>query len=610
VRKYLLIAALSAFASLASGQNDLLPNDPAIFADSVNTILTNTRNNTAMEVADNFSLAWSALGLDQQQKVIEQSITMVENGHRIRPLVMYYLETIANAVNIEGADAQKITEYQNMTSEVIAVDDAKAMLSYFKTMSDFFAYRSLYYARSNKLVISEDEYSFEFVGPPPIEKTLPAQEPVEEDNWEEDNWEEDNWEEDDWEDDEWEDDENWADEEWEEEEEWSDESRDDAMIAAVTGGNTLPIVEGPVIHFEKADLNFVTPYDSVFLKKTSGDFLINSRQFVGKGGTFDWSMAGLSKDSVFVKFTDYSFKTNLPYLKAESASLTYKGKVADPVEGVFKYRSVRHDTTITSQYPQFESYYANIRIKDLGENLIYKGGFSLKGQKIYSSSILGGLSTIEVHDSATKRFKSQSRIFEFQDSSIVAERASAVIFQGNDSIYHPVVRLDYDYNNEYLILQKDKGGYKNTPFTSTFFNIDFTADLIRWDLNADSLDASIIGARRIVPAIIESSEHYSFEDYKSLGDKIYDFNPLSMAVYYANGQGSDQFYVVDLAKYYNKKQKIMDGAMVFLDQKGLIDYDRKNGLVTIKPKAQHLYDSKVGLTDYDEIGRASCRERV
>jgi len=601
VKKYLFII-LTTISSLSWAQNDLLPNDPAIFADSVNTILTNTRSNKAMEVADNFSLAWSALGVDNQQKIIDQSIKLLENGHKVRPYLISYLEVIANAVNIEGADSQKITEYLNMTKEVIALDKGRDMLMYFKTMSNFFAYRALYYARSNQLLISEDEYSFEFIGPPAVEETLPVDEPVEEDTYEEDTWEDEEWEDEEWEDDEsWEED-DWSDDDWEEEDEWTDDSStDDEMIAAVTGGNTLPVVEGPVIHFEKADLNFVTPYDSVFIMKTAGDFLISSRQFVGKGGVFDWSMAGLSKDSVYANFTDYSFRTNMPYLKAESAELTYKGKVDDKVEGVFTYRSVRHDTTTNPVFPQFESYYSNIRINDLGENLIYIGGFSLKGRKIYSSSILGGLSKIEVHDNSSKKFRSQSKIFEFQDSSIVANKASAVIYQGNDSIYHPVVRLNYDYNKEYFVLQKDKGGYKNTPFTSTFFNIDFTADIVRWDLNSDSLDASIIGARRIVPSIIESSEHYSFEDYRSLGDKVYDFNPLSMVVYYANGMGVEQFYVADLAKHYGRKQQIMDGAMVFLDQKGLIDYDRKNGLVTIKPKAQHLYDSKVGRTDYDDI---------
>lgn len=606
-RKYLYILAIMAFSSCAYAQQSLLPDDPAIFGDSVNTILTATRNPTAMEVGDNFALAWSGLALDQQKKIIAQTQELLNKGYKVRPHLLGYCRVVANAINIEGVDAQKLTDYLNMTGEAIATLNSTRLLRYFKTMSDFFEYRALYRARSNSIYVLNDNYSFEFVGGATQEvvneEPVTVDESLADDEWaeEEDNWEDDNWEEDT--NDDWADDDSW-DTEWSDDD-WSEEGGTDEMVAAVTGGNTLPIVEGPVIHFDELSLNFVTSYDSVFLSETSGDFLIDKRQFVGKKGKFDWSLAGLSPDSVFVKFTDYSFPVNKPYVKAESAKLTYKGKVDEPVDGVFEYRSVRHDSTTDSTYPRFESYYANIRIKDLGKDLIYKGGFSLKGKKIYSSSVMGGLSQIEVHDKPSKLFKARAKVFEFQDSTILSDRASIVIYQGNDSIYHPAVRVKYDYNKKYLVLQKDKGGFKDTPYTSTFFNIDFTSDIIRWDMKSDSLDASIMGARRIVPAVIESAEHYSYEDYRSLGDQLYTFNPLSLVVYYANKERTDQFYVSDLAKAFKKDEKILRGSMVFLSQKGLIGFNSKNDLITVKEKAHHLYNSKAGRKDYDDIILAS-----
>ena len=595
IRKGLCGLLILTLAWSAKGQN-ILPDDPVIFADSLNTLLTNTRNTRAMEVADEISLAWGALGLDQQKKIITQTQKLMEDGHKLRPFILAYADVLSHAVNTENASSQKITEYLNMTDQAIETYDGTQLLKYFKTLRDFFQYRALYFARSNQLLITDDSYSFEFVAPAAAVDEIyeePVAEP--EDDWEEDSWEEDDWE-DDWEDEEdtWEEEETWEDEAWEEE-------QAQAEIKAVTGGNVLPPVEGPVIRFDKATLNIVTPYDSVFIHETSGDFLIASRQFVGKEGVFDWSMTGLSPDSVFVRFTDYSFRVNQPYLKSEAARLTYKGKIAEPVEGAFEYRSIRHDSTNDTSFPRFTSYYADVKIKDLAEDLYYEGGFSLKGSKIYSTSILGGFSKIEVHDKPSKLFKAQSRVFEFQDSAILADKAAVVIYQGNDSIYHPRVRVNYDYNKKYLVLQKDKGGFKNTPFTSTFFNVDFTADIIRWDLKSDSLDASILEARRIVPSIIESSEHYNYEDYRSLGDKLYTFNPLSIAVYYARLKRVDQFYVSELARHYKKDDKKIRGAMIFLAQKGLVAYDPKQDLVTIKTKAYHLYDSKKGSTDYDDM---------
>jgi len=612
-RVYTLILLFIVASPLAFAQKGLLPEDPAIFGDSVNTILTNTRNNKAMEVADNFSLAWSSFGLEQQQKIIEQSHLMMEKGYKVRPFLVAYCGVLANAVNVEALENQKVTDLLNMTAPVIENFERTDLLDYFGRLSDFFQHRALYHARSNQVYILNDSYSFEYV-----ELAAMVEEPVddytedewteEEDTWEDDeSWddEEDTWEDDDWNDDDWEDeeDDSW-DTEWEDDA-WGEESNDDAMISAVTGGNILPEVKGPVIRFESVDLNFVTPYDSVFLTQSAGDFLLESGQFVGKGGKFDWLMAGLSSDSVFVKFTDYAFDTRKPFMKAESAKLTYKGKILDPVDGVFQYKSVRHDSTTDSTYPRFESYYSNIKLNDLGKDLIYRGGFSLRGSKVFSSSILGGNSLVEVHSGPTKQLRARAKVFEFQDSTIRTDRAAVVIYQGNDSIYHPAVRLKYDYGKKHLVLQKDKGGFKDTPFTSTFFNVDFTADIIRWDLEADSLDASIMGARRLVPSVIESSEHYSFDDYRSLGDRLYSFNPLSLVVYYARRERVDQFYVNDLAKFFKKDGKILRGAMVFLSQKGLIGFDNKNDLITVKEKAYHLYDSKAGKTDYDDIILAS-----
>ncbi|MTI21888.1 hypothetical protein E1176_12720 [Fulvivirga sp. RKSG066] len=598
---------------MAFSQGDILPDDPTIFADSVNTILTATRNEGALEVAENFSMAWQSLDQSQQTKVIAQSKSLLAKGYKVRPALVAYLKSIANAINKEGLESNKLTEYLNMTASVIENQNREGVLNYLRTMNAFFSHRALYHANSNKLFVLNDSYSFEYVATEVPVEEIPevVEEQPADDEWaDEDTWEEeDDWEDDDWEDDDWDDEDDWEEDDWEDDDwdtEWTDEeSSDEDMLAAVTGGNVLPVISGPVIRFEKVDLNFVTPYDSVFISGGKGDFLIATNQFVGAGGRFDWSMAGLSSDSVFATFTDYSFNTTKPYLKAESAKLTYKGKVKDPVDGAFEYRSVRHDTTTTSTYPRFESYYANIRLQDLGQDLIYKGGFSMRGSKILSTSILGGTSMIEVQNKPAKLFRARAKVFEFKDSTIRTERASLVIYQGNDSIYHPSVRLKYDYNSKQLVVQKDKGPFKDTPFTSTFFNVDFTADIIRWDLKSDSLDASILGARRMVPSVIESAEHYSYEDYRSLGDKLYNFNPLSLVVYYANKEGTDEFYVSDLAKSFRKDEKIIRGAMVFLARKGLIGFDAKNDLVTVKQKAHHLYNSKAGKTDYDDIILAS-----
>ncbi len=602
IKPYLL-SLLLLCSGLLHAQKKVLPDDPAIFGDSVSVILNNTRAARAMEVGDNFALIWSQLGLDQQKKVVSQMKALEDKKLKVRPYQEAYCAALVKAVQIEAADNQKITDYLNTAGRVIATYKNEGIIKFLNFSTSFFANRALFFEKSNKLFIGEADYYFEFIEPPLIEEVVEEPAPAE-DEWFDDMDQEPD--ESDW-DTEWDDtDDTYYYDEYEEQTPYDE---DQAMIDAVRGTSTMPIVEGAVVRFEKLTLNFVTPYDSVFLANSSGDYIIKTNTFVGKGGKFDWSLAGLNGDSVFCQLSEYSLDASKAALSAEGAKLTYLDKLDEPVEGVFEYKSVRHDSTKASRYPRFKSYYSNIRIKNLGEGLIYKGGFTLDGAKIKSASLLGSYSRIEVQDKSAIKFKAKANIFEFKDSTITADRAGLVIYQGNDSIYHPAVRIKYDYNKRQLVVQKDKGAFRNTPYTSTFFNLDFTADIMRWDLNADSLDASILQARNIIPAYIESSDHYNYEDYRSLGDRVYPFNPLGIAVVYANLKGTDQFYVSDLAKHYNKDVRLIKGAMVGLAQKGLIGYDSQSDLVTVKKKAFHLYDSKNGDKDYDNIILASVTNK-
>jgi hypothetical protein len=586
--------------SVLFGQRKVLPDDVTIFGDSVSTIFNKTNAASIMEVGDNFALIWSQLGADQQLKVVKQMKALEEKGLKIRPYQEVYCAALVNAIQVEGADNQKITDYLNTCDRVIAIYSNELIIKFLRFSTSFFTNRALFYAKSNKLYIGDADYYFEFVEPPLIEEVI--EEPVENDEYSDDEWFDDIDQEpadDDW-DTEWDDedyDDQYYEDQYEEQDSYDEEQE---MIDAVRGSSAMPIVEGAIVHFESIALNFNTPYDSVFLQNSSGDFIISNNTFVGKGGKFDWTLANLSADSVYCNFAEYSFDVSKPRMTAEGVKLTYLGKIQEPVEGVFEYASVKHDS-LNSRYPRFKSYYSNIRLINLGKGFIYKGGFTMDGAKIKSASLLGEYSYIEAQDKSAKKFRAKAKIFEFKDSTVSADRASLVIYQGNDSIYHPAIRLNYDYNKQYLVVQKDKRGFRNTPFTSTFFNIDFTADIIRWDLKSDSLDVSILQARNIVPAYFESSDHYNFEDYASLGGRLYTFNPLAIAVIYAKLQGTDQFYVHDLAKHYKKDVKLIKGAIVHLAQKGFIGFDAQSGLVTVKQKAFHLHDSKNGDKDYDNM---------
>lgn len=590
LRKSPVFFLLAFFTVYAKAQPRVLPDDPALFGDSVNTLLSATRQGSAMEIGDEFAAIWPKLSPDQQNQVIPQMQAIEEKGLRMIPFQKAYCVALANAIHTDsaGADPQKITEYLRTTEKVIDTSEPKPLLRYLRFAASFFRHKALYFERSNKLYVANADYRFEFIEPEIADDGYAEDqeypEPLEDDADWDSGW-------DDYENQEFDDDYYYDSAYNESETEYAED------YPAVV----LPLLEGPILRFDAADLNFVTRYDSVFLQNTKGSYSILSQEFVGHGGRFDWSMAGLSADSVYAEFGDYVFTGTYPRFRADGAQLTYTGKLAAPVEGIFEYKSVRHDTTTDSRYPTFMSYQNNIRMTDLGKDLIYEGGFTLHGPKISSTSASGGDSRIFVLDSMRLKFKAKATLFEFRDSVITTQKSSIVIIQGIDSIRHPVVRLQYNFKNKFLTVQKDKGGYKDTPFSSSFYHLDFTADIIKWAVQSDSMNISILEARNIVPAYFESSNHYNYDDYRSLGDRVYPFNPLSLVMFYSNKYRLNDFYVDDLAGHFKRDRNVISGAMTGLAEKGLIGFDRSAGKISVTQKSRHLYNAKLGFKDYDNI---------
>jgi hypothetical protein len=62
----------------------------------------------------------------------------------------------------------------------------------------------------------------------------------------------------------------------------------------------------------------------------------------------------------------------------------YEGKIIGSVEGTFEYKSVKRRSGSRSDYPRFTSYRNDIQVYfPHDKDLIYKGGFSMRGNQIW-----------------------------------------------------------------------------------------------------------------------------------------------------------------------------------------------------------------------------------
>jgi hypothetical protein len=568
------ITLLICSAALAQ-QKDTKSDFKLSFQDSLSVILENTRNTDATAVGVGFAHIWGGLGLDQQQVIRKQAMLMKKKGYKLRPHFQNYLGAITDAINIEGADAAKINNFLSVAKDVIEYETPLKAANFFKNTREFFQHHALHYDKGFRLYAKDDSYKFEYIKSipdlPVPDSTSTKENPLDQLN--KDNWQ--------------------------------DTPPDTVVKDAIPSWMQplpQPVLDGPIIKFEKVSLNFSTPFDSAFLKNTKGSVSLFDNTFVGSGGTFDWSPAGLGSDSVFFELKDYNFKVNKPEIKAEQGKLTYVGKVPGKVDGIFEFKSVKHKDEASSAYPRFMSFQSNIPFLGFGDDKIkYQGGFALSGKKIFSSSLNNEVARLEVFGETDKKIEAMALQFEFQDSVILSRNARIKVFQGNDSIFHPSAQMRYHYGKKQLVISRSKGQLKNSPYSSSFFNVDFDADYLKWDLKSDSMNIFVAGGRSQAPMVIESIDFYDPNDYQLLGGIGFTFHPLGLVANYAIKNGVREFYADDLAISSRRKPEDIRSAMMFLADKGMINYDPAWGRVKIKDKTLHVYNSYKNETDYDNL---------
>jgi hypothetical protein len=594
IKTYFLVLFLfSAATAIGQTKQD---SPPTSFPDSIRAMLEKTRKTDAVAVADEFGSAWSSLGPDHQNAIQRHYRMMKRKRFPLRPHIQNYFSAIANAVSFENADQSKLTGYLRVAGLVIEKESTRSAQAFFEVSKTFFGYHALHFEKTFRLYARDDDYSFDYIEPAPMldisEST--SQPIVEDDNsgqaesyddasanfplFSNDDQSIDN-----------------------------DPAYDSVYVSAPLWMDqpVQPFAEGPVLRFNRVSLDLVTRYDSVQLKNTKGLYAFRIDEFIGEEGSFDWTSAGLSPDSVHCEFTKYHFSVKRPEINSQLVKLNYVGVTPGFIPGTFEFKSQPRRDSVASTYPRFRSFQNDLKILGIGdENVRYTGGFSLIGNVKTGESVGGGLSTIEVYNNGEKKFTAKAPDFTFSDSTISAQRTQINIPIENDSITHSRVRMKYSFGRDSLqrlLLQRDKGSMKHTPYSATFFSVDFAADVIKWDLYSDSLNILTDGGRATVPMIIESIDFYDPVDFRLLSTKGFTFHPLALVANYCLRNKTREFYSGDLAVFAQKESREIQAAIEFLNEKGMITYFPKSDLVHVKEKAILVYLAYRGEMDYDNL---------
>lgn len=596
--KYKLLPFLFFLAVFAAQAQTKLSTDPGQYITDAKNMLVTGKAKNAETLGAALESVWGNQRLSdkQKQQVIDISQLMYRKKMRVNPHYENFYEMLVGAVNHHNMRGAQIDNMLEVVAKAVQQDEGIALDRFFQTSSSYLSSGILYQNKQYTLRTVGGSVSFAYEG-----KAAPKdkEKSAEVSDWDSFSW----------------DDEVAGESSEATADDWGDawdtpkpaakkvdpkvaekKRRDDFKKMFIPA---QPKVSGPVLKLENVNLSFATIHDSTAIMKTSGHLMLANNLFVGEGGSFSWEVDGKPVSAAFKAF---NFDITAAAFKVPDATITYNAVLDAPIEGVFEFRSSKAGTNGEKSYPRFASFTNDAKVKSLGKDIVYTGGFTLAGDLIGSKPLDGSVSALAVLEDGKKKFRSMAHNYNLNDSIIFANRAYVAIYQNQrrDSLTHPAMQLRYSKPTRELVLTRDKGVYSKTPFYDSYHKFEITAERLAWNLGTPHINFSILNTKTLIPVQLESAQYFSNMRFQQLVG-VASFHPLQVLVSYAAKAKTNDFYAYDVAKASKLNEKAVQEAAISLAREGYLTYDGQSHFISLKPKAWHYVGSAQNLSDYDHL---------
>ena len=337
---------------------------------------------------------------------------------------------------------------------------------------------------------------------------------------------------------------------------------------------------------------------------SNGEFFINTNRLkfypdlniiLGEGGK-----VGLLFENNYIKteeviLDNFSIDLKNGNIISNSSKLIFKDH--KPVLGAFSYDPSRQNKEST--HFMFQSNGSDLEIV-INNFLKLKSGIFLNGESLSFSSKKNEYSEMTFLLDNDNKIYIRSKSFSLIDNKIQSNDSRFVFVNDNDSIYHPSLELKYNTLNNNIELFNIKGKLSNTPFYSSFFNVEIISDYLFYTPGQRLMNFGIIVAPNQRALSVKSLKYYSEKIMNELTD-LNGINILKTTYNFAMKSRRLDFFIDDLSFFLKKPSKMIIGSVMSLWRQGFINYNPSNGLITVLPKTRHFFMSHIKKSDYDEF---------
>ena len=368
----------------------------------------------------------------------------------------------------------------------------------------------------------------------------------------------------------------------------------------ITGTDyTFKFVKEPVITFTKTDLQLYTPGDTSSIFNTSGEFSVTSNKWRGHNGEVYWTRVGFTRDAVRANLKKYTIDTRNSEYTSDSVTFFYPKVFNKGILGRFSEKATSTHQGERASYPRFTSYQNIFKLKNVFKNIDYKGGFTLEGDEIKGTGTDSNRAEVTITYNGKVTVRALSKSFLITPEKISAAKAAVSIYLDNDSIFHGQCVFNFQNKQRKLTISRKDEGLYAAPFSSSYHQVEFTADNIFWDIDDAVMDVKSISSSA-KEAIFESSFFYNAEKMIQM-QGILDYQPVTKLRTFYDKHQDRTATLQDVANYFNNDTKYIENLLFLLGREGFVFYDAEGSQVIEKQKLIHYDNAANKNEDYDVI---------
>ncbi|MFN8310710.1 MAG: hypothetical protein U0T73_12175 [Chitinophagales bacterium] len=345
-----------------------------------------------------------------------------------------------------------------------------------------------------------------------------------------------------------------------------------------------------------------TTRDTVVINQTRGDYSPADNKWTGNFGKVDWSRNKLNPATVYANVkAEYVISFDNFQFIIDTVEFFDKEFFATPLYGRYTNKFVAEGDSSAS-YPRFDSRGDAVTMKDVVPNCTFTGNFGLWGAKVmgYGTPDHKANVTFFKRDK-TKVITARSMNFSIKKGEeISSPKAEVILFNGNDTIYHPELILTYKARNNEVRMLRGEAGISKSKFFDSYHNYEFDVDAIFWNLDSTRMQLRTLNGVGQVGSNFESNNFFDKERIRKL-QSVASYEPLSIIKKQYEKTGSRELNAADLAKAIDPHLTEEQAKSLYyqLVENGFILYDEPTGIVTMREKVLNYVMSNAKKIDYD-----------